>query len=55
MVGAEVEALHGAIDVRVQVERPDERFGAAARDAENDEIELFGHFAPKFGRMLRVQ
>src|SRR4029077_4455134 len=44
VVGAEMEALHGAIDVRVQVECPDERFGAAAWDAEDDEIELFGHF-----------
>ena len=52
MIGAEVETLLGAIDVRVQVERPDQPFGAAAGDAENDEIELFGHFPRNFGRCL---
>jgi hypothetical protein len=50
MVGAEVEALHGAIDVRMQVQGPDERLGAAARYAKNDKIELSGHRAPCVGQ-----
>jgi hypothetical protein len=43
MVSAEVKALLGAINMRVQVQAPDERLGAAPRDAENDEIKRSSH------------
>src|SRR3990170_550246 len=43
VIRAEVEALHCAIDVRVEVKRAHERLGAAPWHAEYDEIERFDH------------